>query len=97
MEPLTTPRQKPANDTGTLWSMQRHGHRARCALICRPRGWELRVLVDDTTLISERCERGADAFALAEAFKQRMQDKGWQQVRPSPRHPAGVVATCVTR
>lgn len=71
-----------ADDVGTLWTMQRHDHRARCALIVRLNHRELRVLVDGTLLVAERCERGAEMFALAESLRQKMLGAGWQQIVP---------------
>ena len=86
MELFTAQSQGPAtaDDVGTLWTMRRHEHRARCALIARPNNWELRVLVDGTLLVAERCERGAEMFALAESLKQKMLGAGWQQIVPRP-------------
>lgn len=75
-------RTATADDVGTLWTMRRHEHRARCALIARPNHWELRVFVDGTLLMAERCERGAETFALAESLKQKMLGGGWRQVVP---------------
>ena len=62
--------------------MYRPGHRARCALIARSGEWELRVLVDGVLTLTERCERAADSFALADAWKHRMLEDGWRQVVP---------------
>lgn len=76
----------PADDVGTLWTMRRHEHRARCALIARHNNWELRVLVDGAILVSERCDRGAETFALAESMKEKMLRAGWQQILP----PGGI-------
>ena len=77
-------RQDAPNDVGTLWTMQRSGHAARCALMTWLGDWELRVVVDGDTLLSERCPRGPEAFAIAELWKRRMIEKGWRQVLPSP-------------
>jgi hypothetical protein len=46
------------------------------------RGWELRVVIGDETLLSERCDRPGEAFVIAEGWKQRMLDQGWRQVIP---------------
>ena len=70
------------HDVGTLWTMRRLGHRARCALIDRAGEWELRVLADGEVLLTERCARGSEAFALAEIWKQRMLNQGWHQIVP---------------
>lgn len=72
------------NDVGTLWTVTRSGHRARCALISRRQDWEIRVLVDGVPLLTKRCVRGAETFALAEALKQRMVADGWRHVAPDP-------------
>jgi hypothetical protein len=77
-----TPRQDPPDDVGTLWKMQRDDRTSRCALMAWPTCWELRVLVDDLTLLSERCVRADEAFALAERWKHRMLEQGWRQIVP---------------
>ena len=74
--------RETANDVGTLWTMRRSDHYARCSLIERVGTWELRVVVDGKILISERCPRGSAAFALAETWKRRMCDDGWCPVLP---------------
>jgi len=56
---------------------------ARCALMAWPTDWELRVLVDGDILLSERCPRGAEAFALADEWRYRMLDQGWLQIVPA--------------
>lgn len=70
------------HDVGTLWTMRRSDHYARCSVMERLGTWELRVVVDGRMLLSERCPRGAAAFALAETWKRRMFDDGWRQVLP---------------
>jgi len=76
--------QNAGSDVGTLWMMRRHDRTARCALISRPGGLEVRVLVDGDILLAEHCDRAHEAFTLAEAWKLRMIDKGWRQVTPRP-------------
>ena len=71
-----------SHDVGTLWTMRRPGHRARCALIDCAGDWELRVLADGEVLLTERCARGSEAFALAETWRRRMLEQGWHQVVP---------------
>ena len=71
-----------ADDVGTLWTMRRSGHKARCALMAWSGDWEVRVLVDGETLLAERCPRGAEAFGLAELWMAHMIDKGWRQIVP---------------
>jgi hypothetical protein len=70
-------------DAGTLWTLRHADKRARCALLAWPAGWELRVIVDGRTFLSQRCQRGAPAFALAEAWKQRMVDQEWTPILPA--------------
>ena len=74
--------QAAGSDIGTLWTMKRHERTARCALISRPEDWEVCVLVDGKTLLSEHCDRPAEAFVLGDEWKRRMTDKGWLQVTP---------------
>lgn len=81
---LRTSREDGPNDVGTLWTMHRRERSARCALMAWPRTWELRVLLDSETLLTERCGRADEAFALAERWKHRMLEQGWQQIVPRP-------------
>lgn len=76
-------KQDAPDDVGTLWTMRQRGSRARCALMAWSDEWELRVLIDGETLLSERCATAADAFALAKTWKQRMLEHGWLQVVPN--------------
>jgi hypothetical protein len=76
-------RKDAPKDVGTLWTMRRSDHRARCALVERLGSWELRVLIDGEMLLAERCPRGSEAFALADQWKRRMRDDGWHQVVPA--------------
>ena len=69
-------------DVGTLWTMRRQEHSARCALIARRASWLLRVLIDRDLLLEERCDGAAEAFAIAERWKEQMRLDGWQQVLP---------------
>ena len=69
-------------DVGTLWTMRRQEHSARCALLACKGDWELRVIIGGDVVLAERCGRGAEAFRLAEAWKERMAKKGWRQVVP---------------
>jgi hypothetical protein len=75
-------RQDTQNDVGTLWMLQKHGRTARCALLECGGTWELRVLVDREIVLTERCDRPAETFEIAELWKGRMLDKGWLQVVP---------------
>lgn len=78
------------NDVGTLWTMRRLDHSARCVVMAWPGEWELRVLVDGEQLLSERRPRGDEAFALGEQLKVRMLDAGWEQVVPNPHQRARI-------
>lgn len=71
-----------SEDVGTLWTMHRRDHTARCALIARRNGWEVRVLMGRHLLLEERCERADEAFSVAELWKTRMLQDGWRQVVP---------------
>ncbi len=82
-------------DVGTIWTMRLAAQVARCALMARLGEWELRVIVDGVTRLTERCERGSQAFAVAEEWRRRMLIEGWCQVVPRqtirvrpPRRPA---------
>jgi hypothetical protein len=77
-----TPREETPVDVGTLWTMQRQARTSRCALMTSSGRWELRVVIGDEILLSERCDRPGEAFVLAEGWKQRMLDLGWRQVVP---------------
>jgi len=70
-------------DAGTLWTMRHSDQRARCALLAWPAEWELRVIVDGRTLLSQRCPRGREAFELAETWRQRMVEQHWTQIVPT--------------
>jgi hypothetical protein len=74
--------QLEPNDVGTLWTMRRHEYQARCALMAWAVDWELRIVVDGKTLLSERCPRGSEAFRLAEEWRGRMIRQGWRQITP---------------
>ena len=69
-------------DVGTLWMMRHAGCTARCALMASSDEWELRVVVDEVTRLAARCQRGHGAFALADEWKSRMLDEGWEQITP---------------
>ena len=75
-------RKDTPNHVGTLWTMRRSGHSARCVVMERLGDWELRVVIDGEMLLTERCPRGSEAFALADQWKRRMLDDGWRQVVP---------------
>jgi hypothetical protein len=77
-----TPRQDIPNDVGTLWTMQRRRHSARCALMAWPASWELRVVVGSEILLTEHCAHADEAFTLAELWKRSMHERGWRQVVP---------------
>lgn len=75
-------RLETPDDVGTLWTLRRSGHTARCALMALVGEWEPRVLVDGHVILAERCPRGAGAFALADLWKRRMVDDGWREIVP---------------
>jgi len=75
--------QDDAEDVGTLWTMLRGEHSARCALIARRSEWEVRVLIGRDPLLEERCARADEAFAVGERWRLRMLQDGWRQVVPA--------------
>jgi hypothetical protein len=75
----------PWTDVGTVWTMRQTAQVARCALMSTVGEWELRVIIDGVTRVAKRCERGGQAFALADEWKRRMLDDGWRQVVPPER------------
>jgi hypothetical protein len=77
-------RREIPDNVGTLWTLRRSEHTARCALMALVGEWEPRVIVDGHVILAERCPRGDQAFALAESWKRRMLHDGWQQVVPPP-------------
>lgn len=66
-------------DVGTLWTLERNTHIARCALAWVPHAWELCVLIDDESLLSERCRTEAEVLAVATAWGTRLRRCGWSQ------------------
>jgi hypothetical protein len=48
-----------------------------------PDGLELRVLMDNSRLRSERCATHQDSFELAARWRERMMDRGWVQGVPA--------------
>ena len=72
-----------AEDVGTLWSMRRREYSARCALMARRTGWEVRVLVGADVLLEERCNRADEAFTIGERWRVRLVRDGWIQVVPA--------------
>jgi hypothetical protein len=69
-------------DVGTLWSMRRGDHRARCALLASRGEWQVQVLVDGTALLAQTCDEPAAAFVLAEDWQRRMIAQGWRRILP---------------
>ena len=64
-------------DVGTLWTLERHSHLARCTLVWLPRAWELRVLIDDQSLLSKRCRRQDEVVMTAQAWRRSLHERGW--------------------
>ena len=82
-------RHDGSEDVGTLWTVHRREHSARCALIARRGRWEVRVLMGRDVLLEERCARADDAFSVAELWRTRMVREGWRQVVPAPLRDEG--------
>jgi hypothetical protein len=74
-------------DVGTLWTLEQDTHSARCALVWVPHAWELRVLIDDQVLLSERCRTQADVLAVAGRWATRLRDCGWSPAGSLPPEP----------
>jgi hypothetical protein len=89
MNTASITREDAPHDVGTLWTMRRLDHGARCALMAWLGEWELRVVVDGVILLAERCPRGPEAFALADLWKGRMLEQGWRQVVPEAAATSG--------
>jgi hypothetical protein len=83
MSSPATGRREIPDDVGTLWTLRRSGHTARCALMALVGEWELRTIVDGHIILTEQCPRGDEAFALADLWKRRMLVDGWRQVVPA--------------
>ena len=64
-------RHDGSEDVGTLWTMHRREHTARCALISRRNGWEVRVLMG-RTCCSKSGASGQKGFSVAELWRTRM-------------------------
>ena len=77
-------------DVNTLWRMRRNDHRARCALLRLQDDWQLRVLIDGTVTIEERCVSTHEALERGERWKQQLAARGWQPI--VPRAPAAMTA-----
>jgi len=74
--------RQTTHDVGTLWTMERRRHKARCALLQWPASWELRVVAGGETLLTKHCTYPTEAFGLAERWKRTMHERGWRQVVP---------------
>jgi hypothetical protein len=66
------------DSVGTIWTLDRDGRTAVCIVLSTARTMEVRVLIDGDTLLSQRCERHG-VFSVAEAWKRRLMERGWQQ------------------
>ena len=84
--PATDGRQ--GEDIGTLWTLQRHESTARCALPVFAERCELHVFVNGQPLLSQRCDLQHEVFELAERWRARMAERGWERAdlisRPRP-------------
>ena len=67
----------PRVDVGTLWTLELDTHTARCTLVWVPAAWELRVLIDDEILLSERCRTEAQVRSTAGGWAIRLRGCGW--------------------
>ena len=67
---------------GTLWLVQRDEHVAHCGLFWSREGWELRVHIHEYTLLAQRCKKADQVLELADAWRERLIERGWRDVRP---------------
>jgi hypothetical protein len=74
--------ERVSRDVGTVWTLRRESHSARCALIRNVRGWQLRVFIDGDGLLTEQGRTLDELLVLAESWKGRMRHDGWTQVAP---------------
>ena len=75
-------------DVGTLWTLERHSHRASCTLVWLPRAWEVRVAINDEPLLSRRCRRQDEVVATAQGWRTSLRQRGWLETAYAP-SPAG--------
>jgi hypothetical protein len=78
------PQHSAPQGVGTLWTLRREEYTASCSLLSWSPGWELRVLMQNDVLLSQRCSTTADAFELAEHWRRGLLEHGWQQIIPMP-------------
>jgi hypothetical protein len=67
---------------GTLWLVQRDDHLAHCGLFWSREGWELRVHIHDYTLLAQQCKKADQVLELANAWRERLIERGWRDARP---------------
>ena len=67
---------------GTLWLVQRDDHLAHCGLFWSREGWELRVHIHEYTLLAQQCKKADQVLELANAWRERLIERGWRDARP---------------
>jgi hypothetical protein len=70
-------------ELGTLWTVRRGPHTAQCTLLWLPYNWELRVVLNGVTLLSERCRTQDEVVSIARTWRGRMASRGWSPVATS--------------
>jgi hypothetical protein len=71
-----------SDSMGTLWLVQRDDHLAHCGLFWSREGWELRVHIHEYTLLAQQCKRADQVLELADAWRERLIERGWRDARP---------------
>jgi hypothetical protein len=69
-----------SRELGTLWSAKSGTRSARCVIVTRQGGWELRLVTGSTVLRSVVHHEQDLLLTEAEAWKMNMQVEGWSLV-----------------
>jgi hypothetical protein len=67
-----------ARHLATLWSLSWNGDRLSCVVYRTPTGMLLRVESPDTIMITERFELQPKMLARAQALRDALKRRGWQ-------------------
>ena len=79
--PKSRPRLVDRGAEHTLWTLHQDSRCARCALKHRVEDWELRMLIDDVTLLVEVCGSPEEVQQLAHEWRWRLRRRGWWEPR----------------
>jgi hypothetical protein len=70
-------------ELATLWDLSWDGDRVRCVIYRTPDGMELKVESDDAVMFAERFDLQPRALARANALRDAMKRRGWQDAESS--------------